>query len=98
MGFHMMVPHSRPVIDREDIKAVTAVLASGYVSLLPGEEAVSALSVINNFFLGQDMIATGLGIAGYGTKKGEVRRDERAMRGASSLGKQVSELIKRIKS
>lgn len=59
---------------------------------------VSALSVINNFFPGQDMIATGLGIAGRGTKKGEVKQDQRAMKGARSLGKQVSELVKRIKS
>jgi len=59
---------------------------------------VSALSVINNFFLGQDIIAIGLGIAGYGAKRGEVKQDERAMKGARSLGKQVSELIKRIKS
>ena len=59
---------------------------------------LSALSVINNFLLGQDMVATGLGIAGYGTKKGEVKQDERAMNGARSLGKQVSGLIKRIKS
>jgi len=58
---------------------------------------LSALSVINNFFLGHDMIATGLGIAGYGTKKGEVKQDERAMKGARSLGKQVTELIKRTK-
>ena len=59
---------------------------------------VSALSVINNFFLGHDMLVTGLGIAGYGTKKGEVRKDERAMKSARSLGTQVTELIKRNKS
>lgn len=59
---------------------------------------VSALAVINNFFLGQDMLPVGLGIAGYGTKKGEVRQDERAMKGARSLGKQVTDLIKLIKS
>lgn len=32
MGFLMRVPHSRPMIDREDMKAVTGVLASGYIS------------------------------------------------------------------
>ena len=58
---------------------------------------MSALSVINNFFLGQDMLPTGLGIAGYGTKKGEVRKDEHAMKSARSLGTQVTELIKRTK-
>ena len=60
--------------------------------------SVSALSVINNFFLGQDMLPTGLGIAGYGTNKGEVRKDEHAMKSARSLGTQVTELIKRTKS
>ena len=60
--------------------------------------SVSALSVINNFFLGHDMLVTGLGIAGYGTKKGEVKKDEHGMRSAKSLGTQVTELIKRTKS
>ena len=60
--------------------------------------SVNTLSIINNFFLGQDMLVTGLGISGYGTKKGEVKRDERAMQGARSLGKQVVQLIKTIKS
>lgn len=54
---------------------------------------LSALSVINNFFLGQDMLPVGLGIAGYGTKKGEVLNDERAMIGAKSLGKQMVDLL-----
>jgi len=44
------------------------------------------------------MLATGLGISGYGTKKGEVKQDERAMQEARSLGKQVVQLIKTIKS
>ena len=57
--------------------------------------SVSALSVINNFFLGHDMLVTGLGIVGYGTKKGEVREDEHAIKSARSLGTQVTELIKR---
>jgi multimeric flavodoxin WrbA len=60
--------------------------------------SVNALSVINNFFLGQDMLVTGLGISGFGTKKGEVKQDNRAMQGARSLGKQVVQLIKTTKS
>ena len=60
--------------------------------------SISALSVINNFFLGHDMLVTGLGIAGYGTEKGEVRKDEHAMKSARSLGTQVTELVKRTKS
>jgi multimeric flavodoxin WrbA len=60
--------------------------------------SVNALSVVNNFFLGHDMLVTGLGISGYGTEKGEVRKDEHAMKSARSLGIQVTELVKRTKS
>jgi multimeric flavodoxin WrbA len=55
--------------------------------------SVSALSIINNFFLGHDMLVTGLGISGYATEKGKVKQDERAMQGARSLGRQVVQLI-----
>jgi len=60
--------------------------------------SVNALSVINNFFLGHDILATGLGISGYGTKKEEVKQDKRAIQGARSLGKQIVQLIKTISS
>jgi multimeric flavodoxin WrbA len=60
--------------------------------------SVKALSTINNFFLGQDMLPTGLGISGYGNSKGEVRQDKKAMEGARSLGKQVVQLITFIQS
>ena len=60
--------------------------------------SVSALSVINNFFLGQDMLPAGLGIAGYASKKGDIEKDERAINGARSIGRQICELIKLIKS
>jgi multimeric flavodoxin WrbA len=56
--------------------------------------SVNALSVITNFFLGHDMLVAGLGISGYGTGKGEVREDARALQGARSLGKQVVGLIR----
>ena len=59
--------------------------------------SINAISTINNFFLGQDMIVTGLGISGYGTNKGEVKQDKRAMQGARSLGKQIVQSIKSIK-
>ena len=59
--------------------------------------SVNALSIINNFFLGHDMLVTGLGISGYGTEKGEVKQDKHAVQGARSLGKQVVQLIKTIK-
>lgn len=60
--------------------------------------SVNTLSIINNFFLGHDMLVTGLGISGYGTKKGEAKQDKRAMQGARSLGKQVIQLVKAVKS
>jgi len=69
----------------------------GAIAVAGRRGSVSALSVINNFFLGHDMLVTGLGIAGYGTEKGEVRKDEHAMKSARSLGTQVTELIKRAK-
>jgi len=59
--------------------------------------SVNALSVINNFFLGHDMLVVGIGISGYGTEKGEVRQDERATQGARSLGKQIVQLINAIR-
>ena len=65
----------------------------GAIAVAGRRGGVKALSVINNFLLGHDMLATGLGISGYGTKKGEIRRDERAMKGARSLGRQVTQLI-----
>jgi len=46
--------------------------------------------------LSHDILATGLGISGYGTKKEEVKQDKRAMKGARSLGRQVMQLIKTI--
>jgi multimeric flavodoxin WrbA len=69
----------------------------GAIAAAGSRGTVNALSIINNFFLGHDMLVTGLGISGYGTKKGEVRQDKRAMEGARSLGKQVIQLIKTIK-
>ncbi len=55
---------------------------------------MSALEVINNFFLGQNMIPVGLGIAGYGNAIGEVKQDVKALNGASSLGRQMTDMIK----
>lgn len=68
----------------------------GAIAVAGRRGCMSALSVINNFFLGHDMLATGLGIAGYGTTKGEVRKDKHAMKSARSLGKQITQLIKAI--
>ena len=38
----------------------------------------------------------GLSIAGYGNNKGDVIKDTRAMNGARSIGKQITEIIKLI--
>jgi multimeric flavodoxin WrbA len=70
----------------------------GAIAVAGRRGCMSALSVINNFFLGHDMLTTGLGIAGYGTEKGEVKQDEHAMKSARSLGTQVTDLIKRTKT
>jgi len=70
----------------------------GAIAVAGRRGTVNALSVINNFFLGHDMLVTGLGIAGYGTERGDVRKDEHAMKSARSLGAQVTELIKRTQS
>jgi len=70
----------------------------GAIAVAGRRGCMSALSLINNFFLGQDMLPVGLGIAGYGTKKGEVLQDERAVNGARSLARQMIELIKIMKT
>jgi len=41
----------------------------GAIAVAGRRGSVNTLSIINNFFLGHDMLATGLGISGYGTKK-----------------------------
>lgn len=50
---------------------------------------MSALSAINNFFLGQDMLPVGLGIAGYRDHKGEIIKDKKS-RGRSKTTKQLA--------
>jgi multimeric flavodoxin WrbA len=69
----------------------------GAIAVAGRRGSVNALSAINNFFLGHDMLVTGIGISSHGTEVGEVQQDERAMQGAKSLGKEVVQLIKVIK-
>jgi multimeric flavodoxin WrbA len=66
----------------------------GAIAVAGRRGTMSTISVINNFFLGHDMLATGLGIVGYGTEKGEVKQDKHAMKSARSLGKQIVRIIK----
>ncbi|MFX0092575.1 MAG: flavodoxin family protein, partial [Candidatus Hodarchaeota archaeon] len=70
----------------------------GAIAVAGRRGCMSALSTINNFFLGQDMLVAGLGIAGYGEKEGEIKKDEHAIKSAKSLGKQIIELIKLTKT
>lgn len=72
--------------------------ACGAVVIAGRRGCMSALSLINNFFLGQDMLPVGIGIAGYGTEKGDILNDQRALNGAKSLGKQIVDLLKIIKA
>ena len=66
----------------------------GAIAVAGRRGSVNTLSVINNFFLGHDMLVTGLGVSGHATEKEEVKQDQRAMQGARSLGRQVVELVK----
>jgi len=57
---------------------------------------IGALTVINNFFLGQGMMPTGLGVNGRGSDKGDVKKDERALTDAVELGRRMVEIILRM--
>jgi multimeric flavodoxin WrbA len=70
---------------------------AGSIVIAGRRGCMSTIQVLNNFFLGQDMIPSGLGIAGYGNSPGEVKKDTRAMEGSKSLGVQVVNLIEKIK-
>lgn len=67
----------------------------GAIAVAGRRGQVEALTVINNFFLGQGMTPAGLGIDGKGSEKGDVKDDERAMTGAAELGRRMVELIRR---
>ena len=67
----------------------------GAIAVAGRRGQVEALTVINNFFLGQGMTPTGLGVDGKGSEKGDIKQDERAMAGAAELGRRMGELIRR---
>jgi multimeric flavodoxin WrbA len=67
----------------------------GAIAVAGRRGQVEALTVINNFFLGQGMTPTGLGVDGKGSEKGDIKEDERAMAGAAELGRRMVELIRR---
>jgi multimeric flavodoxin WrbA len=67
----------------------------GAIAVAGRRGEVEALTVINNFFLGQGIIPAGLGVDGEATEKGAVKQDERAMTGATELGERIVQLIQR---
>jgi multimeric flavodoxin WrbA len=52
------------------------------------------LSTINNFFLHHKMIVAGLGVSGYASEIGDIKKDERALRDSRELGVEIVELLK----
>ncbi len=65
----------------------------GAIAVAGRRGQLEALTVINNFFLGQGMIPAGLGVDGRGSEKEEIREDTRAMEQAKSLGARIVELV-----
>lgn len=67
----------------------------GAVAVAGRRGQVEALTVINNFFLGQGITPVGLGVDGVASDRGEIEEDERALTGATELGRRMVELIRR---
>ena len=65
----------------------------GAIAVAGGSGCLSTLSIINNFFLGQEMYAVELGVRCHGG----VETDKQAIKRARALGKQLSEFIERIR-
>lgn len=59
---------------------------------------LEALTLINQFFLGQGMIPVSLGVDGRGSKKGDVQNDIRAMKESKQLGVDVIKLLRMLKA
>lgn len=69
----------------------------GAIAVAGRRGQIEALTLINNFFLGQDAIPAGLGVDGRGSKEGDVREDDRAMARAKKLGEKMMKLISMLK-
>jgi len=65
----------------------------GAIAVAGRRGQLEALTVINNFFLGQGMIPAGLGVDGRRSEREEIREDNRAMEQAKSLGARIVELV-----
>jgi len=64
----------------------------GAIAVAGRRGQLEALTVINNFFLGQEMIPACLGVDGCGSEKEEIREDTPPMEQAKSLGARIVEL------
>lgn len=69
----------------------------GAIAVAGRRGQLEALTIINNFFLGQGMISAGLGVDGRGSKKGEIRDDFRAINNTKKMVKRMIEIIKILK-
>lgn len=65
----------------------------GAIAVAGRRGQLEALTLINNFFLGQGMTPIGIGVDGRGSQKGDVEQDERAIIGAVELGRRMVETI-----
>ncbi|UCH01804.1 MAG: flavodoxin family protein [Candidatus Bathyarchaeota archaeon] len=77
---------------RHPIKRLTGKIG-GAVAVAGRRGQLEALTLINNFYLGQGILPVHLGVDGRGSKKGEVREDAQAMAGAKLLGERMVDLI-----
>lgn len=65
----------------------------GAVAVAGRRGQVEALTLINNFFLGQGMIPVSIGVDGRGSKKGDVKEDIRAIEEAKKLGEKMVTIL-----
>ena len=95
--FWSVSAQTKLVIDRTyALRYPTSRLAGkvgGAIAVAGRRGQIEALTVINNFFLGQGMIPVGLGVDGRGSEKGDVNEDQRALSEATELGRRIVELI-----
>ncbi len=66
----------------------------GAITVAGRRGQVSALTVMNTFFLAHGMVPIGLGVEGRASNKGDVNNDERALTDATELGKTMAEHIR----
>lgn len=65
----------------------------GCIAVAGRRGTANALAALNMFFLGQDMRPVSNGLSAYGSGRGDVKKDERSMRGAHDLGLMIAEAI-----